>query len=75
MAHLHVVSDLVANVLSVGVAVGDTVAVGDEIVLEESMKMEIPVLTEVAGRVVEVKVEPGDVVQEGEILAIIDTAP
>ena len=75
MAHLQVVSDLVANVLSVGVAVGDTVAVGDEIVLEESMKMEIPVLTEVAGRVVEVKVEPGDVVQEGEILAIIDTAP
>ena len=35
--------------------------------------MEIPVLTEVAGRVVEVKVEPGDVVQEGEILAVIET--
>ena len=73
MAHLHVVSDLVANVLNVSVSVGDTVEVGDEIVLEESMKMEIPVLTEVAGRVVEVKVEPCDVVQEGEILAIIDT--
>ena len=73
MARLHVVSDLVANVLNVSVSVGDTVEVGDEIVLEESMKMEIPVLTEVAGRVVEVKVEPGDVVQEGEILAIIDT--
>ena len=74
MAHVHVVSDLVANVMSVSVAVGDTVDVGDEIVLEESMKMEIPVLSEVAGRVVEVKVEPGDVVQEGEILAVVDTA-
>lgn len=74
MAHVHVVSDLVANVMKVGVAVGDSVDVGDEILLEESMKMEIPVLTEVAGRVVEVKVEPGDVVQEGEILAVIDTA-
>jgi acetyl-CoA carboxylase biotin carboxyl carrier protein len=73
MPHVHVVSDLVANVMNVGVAVGDTVEVGDEIVLEESMKMEIPVLTEVAGRVVEVKVEPGDVVQEGEILAVIET--
>lgn len=74
MVHVHVVSDLVANVMSVSVAVGDAVAVGDEIVLEESMKMEIPVLTEVAGRVVELKVEPGDVVQEGEIIAVIDTA-
>ncbi|MCA1783376.1 MAG: biotin/lipoyl-binding carrier protein [Dermatophilaceae bacterium] len=74
MAHVHVVSDLVANVMKVGVVAGDSVDVGDEILLEESMKMEIPVLTEVAGRVVEVKVEPGDVVQEGEILAVIDTA-
>lgn len=74
MAHVHVVSDLVANVMNVSVGVGDRVDVGDEIVLEESMKMEIPVLTEVSGRVIEVKVEPGDVVQEGEILAVIDTA-
>ena len=74
MAHIHVVSELVANVMNVSVAVGDRVAAGDEIVLQESMKMEIPVLTEVAGTVVEVKVEPGDVVQEGEILAVIDPA-
>ena len=73
MAHVHIVSDLVANVMNVSVSPGDAVAVGDEIVLEESMKMEIPVLTEVAGQVVEVKVQPGDVVQEGEILAVIET--
>lgn len=73
MAQVHIVSELVANVLNISVAVGDTVEVGAEIALEESMKMEIPVLTEVAGRVVEVKVQPGDVVQEGEILAVIDT--
>ncbi|KGN35675.1 biotin/lipoyl-binding carrier protein [Knoellia subterranea] len=67
----HVVSDLVANVLSIAVSAGDYVDVGAEIVLLESMKMEIPVLTEHAGTVVEVKVEVGDVVQEGDILAII----
>ena len=71
MSH-HVVSDLVANVLTVSVTPGATVAAGDEIALLESMKMEIPVLTEVAGTVTEVKVEPGDVVQEGEILAIVE---
>ncbi len=74
MAQVHILSELVANVINVFVAVGDRVEVGDEIVLEESMKMEIPVLTEAAGTVVEVKVQRGDVVQEGEILAIIDTA-
>ncbi|MDO5503466.1 MAG: biotin/lipoyl-binding carrier protein [Actinomycetia bacterium] len=72
MAQVPVVSELVANVMHVSVSVGDHVSAGDEIVLEESMKMEIPVLTEVAGTVVEVKVEPGDVVQEGEILALIE---
>ena len=71
MSH-HVVSDLVANVLTVSVGVGDRVEAGDEIALLESMKMEIPVLTEVAGVVAEVKVQPGDVVQEGEILAVVD---
>ena len=68
----HVVSDLVANVLSIAVRVGDTVEVGAEIALLESMKMEIPVLTEQAGTVSEVKVEVGDVVQEGDILAIVE---
>ena len=48
------------------------VAAGDELVLLESMKMEIPVLTEGPGRIAEVKVTAGDVVQEGEVLVVID---
>ena len=42
---------MVANVLIVAVAVGDPVDVGDTVVLLESMKMEIPVMAEVAGTV------------------------
>lgn len=68
----HVVSaEIVANVLSVQVAVGAVVAAGDEVVVLESMKMEIPVLTEVAGAVSEVVVSPGDVVHDGDPLVII----
>jgi biotin carboxyl carrier protein len=52
----------------VSVAAGDTVAAGDIVVLLESMKMEIPVLAETAGVVSAVKVAPGDVVQEGDVL-------
>jgi acetyl-CoA carboxylase biotin carboxyl carrier protein len=64
----EIVAEMVANVLSVGVSAGDEVAVGDTVVLLESMKMEIPVIAEAPGRVRAVKVAPGDVVQEGDVL-------
>ena len=65
---LAIQAELVANVLSVDVEVGGAVAPGDTLVLLESMKMEIPVLAEVASVVTAVKVSPGDVVQEGDVL-------
>lgn len=71
MGH-RIESELVANVLTVHVDVGQFVAPGDELVLLESMKMEIPVLADRSGRVLEVKVTAGDVVQEGEVLVVID---
>ena len=43
-------------------------AAGDTVVLLESMKMEIPVLVEGPGTVRAIKVAPGDVVQEGDVL-------
>ena len=63
-----VVAEMVASVLTVAVSAGDRVAVGDAVVLLESMKMEIPVLVEVSGTVESVNVEGGDVVQEGDVL-------
>ena len=67
-----VVAEMVDNVLTVAVSAGDRVAVGDAVVLLESMKMEIPVLAEHAGTVTTVKVGAGDVVQEGDVLLTID---
>jgi biotin carboxyl carrier protein len=67
-----VVAEMVANVMKVAVQAGQRVEVGDTVVLLESMKMEIPVLTEQAGTVAAVKVAEGDVVQEGDVLAVID---
>jgi biotin carboxyl carrier protein len=64
----RILAEMVANVILVEVAVGDTVEAGDPVCLLESMKMEIPVLTEHAGVVAAIKVATGDVVQEGDIL-------
>lgn len=61
-------AEMVANVLSIQVSVDDSVAKGQQLLLLESMKMEIPVLSDAAGRVAEIAVVPGDVVQEGDLL-------
>ncbi len=68
---VEIQAEMVANVVSVEVAPGAEVAVGDTVVLLESMKMEIPVLAERAGVVAAVKVEAGDVVQEGDPLVVL----
>lgn len=67
-------AEMVASVHSVVVDAGAAVAVGDTLMILESMKMEIPVLTEYAGTVREISVAPGDVVQEGDVLAIVAEA-
>ena len=64
----EIVAEMVANVLSVAVEPGDKVAVGDVVILLESMKMEIPVIAEDDGTVRAVKIAPADVVQEGDVL-------
>ena len=47
------------------------VADGDTLVILESMKMEIPVLAEDSGTLTRLHVAEGDVVQEGDLIAII----
>ncbi|HET7196724.1 MAG TPA: biotin/lipoyl-binding carrier protein [Nocardioides sp.] len=68
----EVVAEMVANVMKVVVSPGDRLAAGDPVMLLESMKMEIPVLTETGGTVTAVKVGEGDVVQEGDVLVTLD---
>lgn len=68
---VEIVSEMVANVWKVLVSVGDQVAEGDTLVILESMKMEIPVEATVSGKVEEVRVVEGGVVQEGDVIAVI----
>lgn len=65
-------AEMVANVWKVVAAEGERVDDGDTLVILESMKMEIPVLVEEAGTLSQLKVAEGDVVQEGDVIAVIE---
>ena len=68
----EVLAEMVANVWKVLVKEGDDVAEGDTLVILESMKMEIPVEATAGGKVSEVGVQEGGVVQEGDVIAVIE---
>ena len=67
----EIVAEMVANVWKVVAEPGSAVAAGDTVLILESMKMEIPVLAEHPGTLAEMRVQEGDVVQEGDILAVL----
>jgi acetyl-CoA carboxylase biotin carboxyl carrier protein len=68
----EVQAEIAANVWQVRTEVGAQVDEGDELVILESMKMEIPVVAPVAGTVREIRVKPEDQVQEGDVVAVIE---
>jgi acetyl-CoA carboxylase biotin carboxyl carrier protein len=65
-------AEMVSSVWKVLVTPGTKVAAGDTLVILESMKMEIPVLTERAGTVSGLHVVEGEVLQEGDLIATVD---
>ena len=64
MAKHDIESEVTGNVWKVLLEAGATVAVGDVIIILESMKMEIPVEATVAGTLVKVLVAPEEQVEE-----------
>lgn len=65
-------AEMVANVWKVVAAPGDVVQAGDTLVILDSMKMEIPVVSEDGGKVTQLAVAEGDVVQEGDLIALLE---
>ncbi|WP_226087314.1 MULTISPECIES: acetyl-CoA carboxylase biotin carboxyl carrier protein subunit [Mesobacillus] len=68
----EITANMAGTVLNVMVAAGDTVSEGQEVLMLESMKMEIPVESQGAGSVAEVKVNIGDFVNEGDVLLVLE---
>lgn len=68
---MEVRAELTATVWKVVAEVGASVAEGDELVILESMKMEIPVIAPVSGTLAELRVAEEDRIAEGDVVAVI----
>ena len=68
----EVEAQIAGNVWKIETAVGARVEEEDVLLILESMKMEIPVESPCAGRVAELRVEEGQSVEEGVVLAVIE---
>lgn len=67
-----VYASMAGNVWKIVVGVGDTVEEEQDVVILESMKMEIPIVSEESGTVVKINVQEGDFVNEGDLLVEIE---
>jgi acetyl-CoA carboxylase biotin carboxyl carrier protein len=63
---------ITGTVWKIEVEVGEEVEEEDELVILESMKMEMPVETPIDGTVKEILIAEGDSVEEGQVLVIIE---
>jgi biotin carboxyl carrier protein len=68
----QVEAQIAGSVWKIETRVGAEVAPEDVLLILESMKMEIPVEAPCAGRVSEIRVQEGDSIEEGAVLAVID---
>ena len=68
----NIESDVTGKVWKLQAQVGDLLQEDDIILIIESMKMEIPVQAPSAGRLDSIRVEEGEQVQEGQLLATLD---
>jgi acetyl-CoA carboxylase biotin carboxyl carrier protein len=68
----RVVSNMAGVVLEFLVKPGEEIAIDQDVVMLESMKMQIPVQSTVSGTVKTLKVNEGDFVDDGDVLLEVE---
>ena len=67
-----VAAHITGTVWKIECAVGDDIEEGDTVAILESMKMEMPVEAEDAGKVIEILCQEGQAVSEGDALVMLE---
>jgi acetyl-CoA carboxylase biotin carboxyl carrier protein len=65
-------STMAGTVFNIVVKEGEEVSAGQTVMILESMKMEIPVEAEIAGKVAQINAQVGDFVNEGDVLVTFE---
>jgi acetyl-CoA carboxylase biotin carboxyl carrier protein len=68
----EITAHITGTIFKIEKQIGDSVAEGDEVIILESMKMEIPLESPVAGTVTAIHVEEGAAVEEGMVVAVVE---
>ena len=68
MGNSVLLSEISGSILKINCKVGDVVESGQEVLVIESMKMEIPVVSNVKGTVISIFVNEGEMVNEDQKL-------
>lgn len=69
---MEVVTEIAGKVWKIEAQPGAQLSADDVILIPESMKMEIPVVSPKAGKLLELRVKEGDTLKEGEVVAILE---
>tara|TARA_R110000850_G_scaffold268744_2_gene400461 strand:- start:2958 stop:3179 length:222 start_codon:yes stop_codon:yes gene_type:complete len=72
MTMIDVNTEITGNVWKIEANEGDKVTEGQILVVLESMKMEIPILSPEDGVLKELKIKEGDITTEGDVVAVIE---
>ena len=67
----NITAHITGTVWKIEKQAGDSISPGDAVVILESMKMEMPVESPVAGSIVELRCVEGQTVEEGAVLAVV----
>ena len=68
MNKIALLSEISGSVWKINCKVGDVIEEGQEVLIIESMKMEIPVTSNVSGTVISILVDEGEMVNEDQKL-------
>ena len=73
MPEIEIVTEVAGRVCTLAAQAGSGVGEGDDIVVIEAMKMEIPATSPAAGTLKSILVKIDDMVSEGQVVAILQT--
>ena len=70
---MNVIAEVAGKVWKIEARPGASLAADDVILILECMKMEIPVVASCAGKLLELQVKEGDMVNEGDLVAVMES--